>query len=70
VNGYASSDGTLAINQIVSQARADAFKEYLVSRSVAANRIIAEGKGIENPVASNETNSGRKKNRRVEITIP
>jgi len=70
VNGYASSDGTLEINQTISQARADAFKKYLVSKNIAENRIVASGKGIENPVASNDTNAGRSKNRRVEITFP
>ncbi|MCX2483764.1 OmpA family protein [Pedobacter sp. MR2016-24] len=70
VNGYASSDGSLAINQTISQARADAFKQYLVSKSIAQNRVVATGKGIENPIALNDTNAGRKKNRRVEITFP
>lgn len=70
VNGYASSDGTLEINQSISQARADAFKKYLVSKNIAENRIVASGKGIENPVASNDTNAGRSKNRRVEVTFP
>lgn len=70
VNGYASSDGTLEINQTVSQARADAFKKYLVSKNIDENRVLASGKGIENPVASNDTNAGRKKNRRVEIILP
>lgn len=69
VNGYASSEGPLEINQTISRARADTFKEYLVSKDIAESRIIASGKGIENPVASNKTNAGRKKNRRVEITI-
>lgn len=70
VNGYASSDGSLEINQTISQQRADAFKKYLVSRSIVENRIVATGKGIENPVASNDSDTGRKKNRRVEITFP
>lgn len=70
VNGYASSDGSVAINQTVSQARADAFKQYLVSKNVAEDRIVATGRGIENPIASNHSNAGRKKNRRVEITLP
>jgi len=69
VNGYASSDGPLAINQTVSQARADAFKTYLVSKNIAENRVVAAGKGIENPIASNDTDAGRKKNRRVEVTF-
>ncbi|WP_158797871.1 OmpA family protein [Pedobacter sp. L105] len=70
INGYASSDGSLEINQTISQARADAFKKYLVTKAIAESRVVATGKGIEDPIASNETNAGRKKNRRVEITLP
>ncbi|SEB20694.1 OmpA family protein [Pedobacter hartonius] len=69
VLGYASSDGSLQVNQIVSQGRADAFKDLLVKKEIAGSRISAIGKGIENPIASNATNAGRKKNRRIEITF-
>jgi outer membrane protein OmpA-like peptidoglycan-associated protein len=69
IDGYASSDGPIAINQKISQARADAFKNYLNSLNIESSRIIATGKGIENPIASNKTASGRKRNRRVEITL-
>lgn len=69
LHGYASSDGDLGVNQKLSQNRADAFKKYLVSKGVAANRITAVGRGIENPVSSNDTESGRKENRRVEIIV-
>lgn len=67
INGYASSDGPLEINQIISQTRADTFKKYLVSKSISGSRVVAYGKGIEKPIASNNTNAGRNKNRRVEI---
>lgn len=67
VNGYASSEGEPAFNQRISQLRADAFKSYLVSKGVDASRINANGKGIDNPVSSNDTENGRIKNRRVEI---
>lgn len=70
VNGYASSEGNLAFNQKISQERADVFKRYLVSKGMSENRIVATGKGIDNPVASNATEAGRRKNRRVEIIIP
>lgn len=70
IEGYASSDGSLVINQAVSQARADVFKKYLESKGVAERRIKALGRGIDNPVASNTTEEGRKKNRRVEIKLP
>jgi len=69
INGYASSDGSLALNQTIAQARADAFKKYLVSKNIEAQQLIASGRGIENPIASNETNEGRRKNRRIEITF-
>lgn len=67
VNGYASSEGEPAFNQRISQLRADAFKSYLVSKGIDASRINANGKGIDNPVSSNDTENGRIKNRRVEI---
>ncbi|WP_412466656.1 OmpA family protein [Pedobacter sp. KLB.chiD] len=69
IDGYASSDGPVALNLQLSQARADAFKNHLSAFNIEASRITATGKGIENPVASNKTASGRKKNRRVEITF-
>ncbi|MEH3113760.1 OmpA family protein [Pedobacter terrae] len=69
LDGYASSDGPIALNEQISQARADAFKNHLMALNIEANRITATGKGIENPIASNHTASGRKKNRRVEITL-
>lgn len=69
VNGYASSEGELAVNQKISQSRAEAFKRYLVSKGVAVNRIVAYGKGIDNPIANNDTEEGRIKNRRVEISL-
>jgi len=70
VYGYASSEGSIEVNQIISQARADAFKKFLISKNVQENRITALGKGIENPIASNESNSERKKNRRIEVNFP
>ena len=45
------------------------MKAYLVSKGVAANRIVVEGKGEKQPVASNSTREGRAKNRRVEIEV-
>lgn len=65
--GYASSEGDLAYNQAISQARADAYKKYLISKGVKASLVTAQGKGIDDPIASNDTEAGRRKNRRVEI---
>ncbi|WP_025142198.1 OmpA family protein [Pedobacter jeongneungensis] len=69
IDGYASSDGPVALNQQISQARADAFKNHLTALNIEASRISTTGKGIEDPIASNHTVSGRKRNRRVEITL-
>ena len=69
VRGYASSEGSLEMNRNISQARADAFKDYLLSRNISPSRITAIGKGIENPIASNSTEAGRRKNRRVEVSL-
>jgi len=67
VLGYASSEGDPAINLAISQARAVAYKEFLVQNGFAESRITAMGKGTEDPIASNATENGRKKNRRVEV---
>ena len=69
VNGYASSEGEPAFNQQISQSRANILKSYLVSKGIAARRINATGKGIDNPVESNDTEKGRIRNRRVEIVF-
>ncbi|MCV6003400.1 OmpA family protein, partial [Escherichia coli] len=44
-------------------------RDYLVARGVAANRITIDGRGSREPIASNETESGRAQNRRVEIFV-
>ena len=67
--GYTDSIGTDAYNMGLSLRRANAVKAYLVSKGIDANRIVVEGRGERNPVATNKTAAGRAKNRRVEIEV-
>jgi chemotaxis protein MotB len=56
-------------NQELSQKRADAVMQYLISQGVDPSLISAHGYGEADPVASNDTASGRAQNRRVELTL-
>jgi chemotaxis protein MotB len=56
-------------NQQLSEKRADAVMQYLVSQGVKPDMISAKGWGDANPVASNSSPKGREQNRRVEITL-
>ncbi|WP_445115085.1 OmpA family protein [Acinetobacter sp. WZC-1] len=69
VTGYTDSTGNDSINIPLSQARAQAVANYLAGQGVPGGRINAQGHGAENPVADNNTASGREQNRRVEISI-
>lgn len=67
--GHTDSTGTDAINNPLSMDRANAARDYLVSRGVAVQRIGTDGRGSREPVADNSTQAGRDKNRRVEIYV-
>ena len=67
--GHTDAVGTDEANQILSEGRANAVRNDLIKRGVAAERMTAEGKGEKEPVADNDTDEGRQLNRRVEFTI-
>jgi chemotaxis protein MotB len=56
-------------NQELSQKRADAVKQYLISQGVKADLVAAQGLGDASPVAPNDTAQGRAQNRRVELSL-
>ncbi|MGZ5099057.1 MAG: OmpA family protein [Usitatibacter sp.] len=65
--GHTDSIGTDAYNQKLSERRAAAVKDYLVSKGIPGSKITTIGKGESQPVATNKTAEGRQKNRRVDI---
>jgi len=67
VEGYTDSYGNYFYNLKLSQLRANMVKNYFVGQGIEISRIKAVGLGSENPIADNENQKGRSKNRRVEI---
>lgn len=67
LGGYADNKGAYVYNWMLSKARAEAVKAYLVQNGADSSRIAATEYGYTHPVASNKTTTGRQKNRRVEI---
>ena len=69
VEGHTDSQGGAAYNQTLSQQRAQAVRDYLVGRGIAADRVTFQGFGLSRPIADNATAEGRAINRRVEIVV-
>jgi outer membrane protein OmpA-like peptidoglycan-associated protein len=67
--GHTDATGNDAANVQLSRDRANATRDYLASRGVTTNRITTDGRGEREPVASNDTDAGRARNRRVEIFV-
>ena len=67
--GYTDSEGKVSTNLRLGQERADFAKAYLVKNGIPEGRISTTSKGKQNPIASNDTEEGRAKNRRTVISI-
>ena len=68
VAGHTDSVGTDEHNMDLSQRRAEAVRAYLIGKGISAERLVAKGYGESQPVADNDTEEGRFKNRRVELS--
>lgn len=69
VEGHTDSVGSDALNQKLSEDRANSVRDFLIKEGIDSNRLTAIGYGEEKPIASNNTRSGRTQNRRVEINL-
>ena len=69
IEGHTDSTGGAEFNQVLSQKRADAVRDYLASQGLDTSVLSSQGMGMDEPVADNTTSDGRQKNRRVEIIV-
>lgn len=69
IQGHTDATGSRTKNIALSRDRAEAVRDYLVQRGVSAERLSAVGFGPDRPVASNRTDSGRARNRRIEFRV-
>jgi outer membrane protein OmpA-like peptidoglycan-associated protein len=69
LSGHTSSEGDAAMNRSLSYARVKACKDYIVGRNIDTGRIVVAGYGPDRPVAPNDSEDGRARNRRVEMRV-
>ncbi len=69
IHGHTDHSGSDAVNTMLSEKRANAVKAYLIKKGLAAERLEAKGYGAAQPIADNNTEAGKSKNRRVEIML-
>ena len=68
-DGFTDSTGPAPLNEKLSESRAQAARDFLVSQGVAADAIVSKGFGADHPIAGNDTEAGRQENRRVELVV-
>ena len=69
IEGHTDATGTEEYNLGLSQRRADAVRDYLISQGIAGERLSTVGQGEAYPITSNDTREGRSKNRRIEFVV-
>lgn len=69
IYGYTDNTGKVDYNQLLSERRANSVKNYLIDKGLNANRFKTKGRGVNDPIATNDTKEGRDQNRRVEFAI-
>jgi len=69
IDGHTDNTGDAASNMALSQQRADAVRVYLIQQGVDGNMIVAKGFGDTMPIATNDTDEGKFKNRRIEFVV-
>ena len=69
IAGHTDNTGKANKNQLLSEARANSVKAFLIGKGVDEARLIAAGFGADKPLATNKTTAGRSKNRRVEMVV-
>ena len=69
MDGYTDNKGKAEANKILSEKRAYAVRKYLIDNGIEEGRLKAAGFGGEKPIGDNNTEAGRKKNRRVEFIV-
>ncbi len=69
IEGHSDSVGSAKVNQLLTERRANAIRDYLVENGINPEKLIAIGYGEESPVGDNKTKAGRANNRRIEIKL-
>ena len=69
IGGHTDNVGEADENMALSKARAESVRSYLIKNGIQPEQVIAKGYGETDPVATNDTEAGRQKNRRTEVKV-
>lgn len=69
IEGHTDNQGSVELNRVLSERRANTVRDYLINNGIASERMVALGKGASQPISDNSTPEGRAKNRRTEVHV-